>query len=88
MMEHNFIENQLVILTKQTLDIFLKQDNPSELISLYTFYYYTTKRQETKQPKCTTSYVANGLHWSENKVKKVKKQLFELGLLEDITIMG
>ena len=83
MMEHNFIENQLVILTKQTLDIFLRQDNPSELIALYTFYYYTAKWQGTNQPKCTTSYVANGLHWSENKVRKVKKQLIEFGLIEE-----
>ena len=86
MLEHNFIENQLVILTKQTLDIFLRQDNPSELIALYTFYYYTAKWQGTNQPKCTTSYVANGLHWSENKVRKVKKQLIEFGLIEDIQV--
>ena len=86
MMEHNFIENQLVILTKQTLDIFLRQDNPSELIALYTFYYYTAKWQGTNQPKCTTSYVANGIHWSENKVRKVKKQLIEFGLIEDIQV--
>lgn len=83
-MGHNFIENQLVILTKQTLDIFLKQDNPGDLIALYTFYYYTAKWQETNQPKCTTSYVANGLHWSENKVRKAKKQLIEFGLIEDV----
>ena len=82
-MEHNFIENQLIILTKQTLDIFLQQDNPSEIISLYTFYYYTAKWQGTNQPKCTTSYVANALHWGENKVRKVKKQLIDFGLIED-----
>lgn len=85
-MEHNFIENEFIILTKEILDIFLQQDNPSELISLYTFYYYTTKRQGINQPKFTTSYVANSLHWSENKVRKVKKQLIEIGLIDDIQI--
>ena len=40
-MENNFIENELIILSKQTIDLFLKQDNSADLISLYTFYYYT-----------------------------------------------
>lgn len=86
-MEHNFIENELVILTKQTLDIFLKQKNPSELISLYTFYYYTAKWQHTNQPRCTTDYVSKGLNWSIQKVRKVKKQLIEFGLIEDARIV-
>jgi hypothetical protein len=85
--EHNFIENELVILTKQTLDIFLKQENPSELIALYTFYYYTAKWQQTNQIKCTTDYVAKGLHWNRHKVIKVKKQLIEFGLIEDARIV-
>ena len=86
-MEHNFIENEIIILTKQTLDIFLQQENPSELISLYTFYYYTAKWQKTNQPKCTTEYVSKGLHWSRTKVAKVKKQLIEFGLIEDARIV-
>ena len=85
-MEHNFIENEFIILTKETLDVLLQQDNSSDLIAFYTFYYYTTKRQDTNQPKYTTSYIANSLHWSENKVRKVKKQLIEIGLIDDIQI--
>jgi len=81
---HNFIENSLVILTKQTLDIFLRQENPSELIALYTFYYYTAKWQQTNQIKCTSSYVAKALHWKVHKVLRVKKQLIEFGLIEEI----
>lgn len=81
---HNFIENSLIILTKQTLDIFLRQKNPSELIALYTFYYYTAKWQATNQIKCTTGYVAKGLHWGVNKTRKVKKQLKDFGLIEDV----
>lgn len=86
-MKHNFIENELIILTKQTLDIFLKQENPSELIALYTFYYYTAKWQQTNQIKCTTDYVAKGLHWNRHKVIRVKKQLLEFGLIEDARIV-
>ena len=80
---HNFIENSLIILTKQTLDIFLRQENPSELIALYTFYYYTAKWQQTNRPKCTTGYVAKALHWGIKKTQKIKKQLLEFGLVED-----
>lgn len=86
-MEHSFIENELVILTKQTLDIFLKQENPSELIALYTFYYYTAKWQKTNQPKCTTEYVSKCLHWNRHKVIRVKKQLLDFGLIEDARIV-
>lgn len=80
----NFIENSLIILTKHTLDVFLSQKNPAELIGLYTFYYYTAKWQESNQIKCTTSYVAKGLHWHERKVMKVKKQLVDMGLIQNV----
>lgn len=83
-MEQNFIENELVILTKQTLDIFLRQKNPSELISLYTFYCHTAKLQNTNSPKCSANYVSESLHWTLNKIAKVKKQLIDFGLIENI----
>ena len=85
-MEQNFIENELIIFTKQTYDAFLKSDNPAELIALYSFYYYTAKWQKTNQPKCTTNYAANGLKWSESKIRKFKKELIDLGLIEDIAL--
>ena len=88
MTEQNFIEDKLIILTKQTLDIFLQQDNPAELIGLYTFYYYTAKWQNTNQIRCTTSYAANGLHMGEQKIRTLKKQLVDLGLIEDIAVRG
>lgn len=84
--EQNFLEDQLVIITKQTLDVFLQQDNPADLIGLYTFYYYTAKWQKTNQIRCTTSYAANGLHMGEQKIRTLKKQLIELGLIEDVAV--
>jgi len=86
-MQQNFIENSLIILTKQTMDKFLEYDNAAELIALYTFYYYTAKWQNTNHPKCTSDYVAKGLHWNRNKVIRVKKQLLEFGLIEDIRMI-
>ena len=82
-MEYNIQEEPLVI-SKALTDKLLKEDNPSELIGLYLFYYYTAKWQETNQPKATIGYVANGLKWGEAKVRKNKKRLVELGLIEDI----
>lgn len=82
-MEQNFIEDNIVILSKQTIDEFLKQENPADLISLYIFYYYTAKWQKTNQPKCTTSYAAKGLKKSEDWIRKTKKVLIDLGLIED-----
>jgi hypothetical protein len=83
-MEQNFIENNIIILSKQTIDEFLKKDNPADLIALYSFYYYTAKWQNTNQPKCTTSYVSNGLHKSQEWVKKNKKILVTMGLIQDV----
>lgn len=78
------IEEQLVVLTKETIDCFLSSENPADVMALYTFYYYSAKWQSTNQPKCTTAYVANGLKWSEAKVRKSKKDLIEMGLIEDV----
>ena len=78
-----FIENNLIILTKYTIDRFLKEKNPGDLIALYSFYYYTAKWQKTNKPYCTTIYTNKGLQWSKAKVRKIKKQLIDLGLIEN-----
>lgn len=66
------------------MDVFLKQKNPADIISLYMFYYYTAKWQDTNQPKCSTGYTAKGLNKSEEWVRKNKKTLLELNLIQDI----
>lgn len=81
----NDIADSLIIFNKITFDRFLKSETPADSIALYTFYYYTAKWQGTNQPKCTTAYVANGLKWSESRVRKAKKELLDIGLVEDIT---
>ena len=87
-MGQNFIENELVILSKQTIDLFLKQKNATDCIALYIFYYYTAKWQKTNQVKCTTAYAAKGLNKSMPWVRKTKKVLIGLGLIEDVQIRG
>lgn len=76
-------EQEPIVLSKPTLDLLLKQECPSDLIALYTFYYYTAKWQKTNAPKCSTGYVANGLNWPENRVRRSKQTLSSLGLIED-----
>jgi hypothetical protein len=75
-----------VVTSKVTLDILLKQENPGDLIALYTFYYYTAKWQDTTKAKATTAYTAKGLQWSEPRVRRSKKKLIELQLVEDVRI--
>ncbi len=83
-MEQNFIENELIILSKQTLDLFLKEENASDIISVYTFYYYTAKWQKTNQPKATDSYVMRGLKMGSKKFKNAKKFLQDSGLINQV----
>lgn len=74
-----------VVFSKVTCDILLKCPKPNDCIALYFFYYYTAKWQKTNQPMATTGYVQKGLKWGEQKVRSTKKQLKEVGLVEDIT---
>ena len=78
------LQEEPIVLSKALMDTFLLQDNPSDCGFLYSFYYYTAKWQQTNRPKATTSFVAKGLKWSKTRVIKTKKQLFSLGLIEDI----
>jgi hypothetical protein len=83
MAKHEFIEDNLIIKSKQTMDLLLKQKDCADLIALYDFYYYTAKWQGTNQPKASISYVAKGLGWGTTKARQRKQKLIELGLIED-----
>ena len=72
-----------LVISKSLIDLFLKNEEVSDMIALYTFYYYTAKWQHTDTAKATTEYTARGLHWSETRVKKIKKILMSMGLIED-----
>jgi hypothetical protein len=74
-----------LVISKPIMEILLKQKKYSDLISLYLFYYYTAKWQRTDQARATTLYTAQGMNWTEERVRKAKKILIGLGLIEDIT---
>jgi hypothetical protein len=77
-------EEEPIILSKGLVDLFLRQENPADLIALYIFYYYTAKWQRTNQPKATTDYAAKSLGWSGDRVRKIKKRLISLGLIKNV----
>ena len=85
-MELSDIAEELVIIPKQVFEIILKQDNPGDLIGLYSFYYYTAKWQKTNQPKCTNTYCMKGLQYGEVRFMRAKKKLMEIGLIESVKI--
>ncbi len=79
------IQEEPIVISKSIQDKFLQDDNYAELIGLYAFYYRHAKRQKTDKPKTTTAYTAKGMKWTEEKVRRIKKILINLGVIEDVT---
>lgn len=81
-MQYNLKEEPLVI-SKPTIDRIFQSDQPDS-IALYLFYYYTAKWQNANCAKCTSGYAMNGLNIGRIKFTQWKKNLINLGLIEDI----
>lgn len=47
-------------------------------MGLYVIYQYIAKWPEPNKPKLTTKYIAKKLTWSEDRVRKTRKQLWNL----------
>lgn len=78
------VDQEPIVISKPTSDIILKQEHPADVIALYWFYYYTAKWQKTNQAHATTSYTAKGLKWGQDRVRRTKKVLIDLKLIEDV----
>lgn len=81
--------NEPIVKSKGLMDLIWSHPEKkarSELNSLYDFYLYTAKWQKTNQVKATTGYVANHFGWHKDKVKKRKKELTEMGLIENVAV--
>lgn len=76
------VEEEPIVLSKALFDTLLKEQNPGDLISLYSFYYYTAKWQKTNKPKATDEYCQQGLKWGYTRFINAQKRLIELGLIE------
>lgn len=77
---HNPNEEPVVV-SKRTFDLLLKEERPFDLISLYCFYYYTSKWQNTVHARATNSYVMGACGWAEDRLVRAKKTLIRLGLI-------
>lgn len=78
------IQDEPIVLSHSLVKSLLNEPNASDLITLYIFYYSTAKWQNTNQPKCTAAFVAKGLGWCINRVRRIKKQLRDLEMIEDV----
>jgi hypothetical protein len=49
---------------------------------LYSFYLYHAQRQKTNQPLATDEFTRKGMNWAMERVKKTKKILKEMKIIE------
>lgn len=65
-----------------TLSSFLfSQDKPTDILTLFIFYYHTAKWQGNGVARATNSYVAQGLGWTIPRVIKAAQRLVEAKLI-------
>jgi hypothetical protein len=79
------VQDEPIVISKALIDLLLKEDHPTELIALYTFYYYTSKWQKTDQPKATDNFCEQGLSMGRDRFTRAKQTLTRLGLIEQIS---
>jgi len=81
-MELQPIENQIVI-HNHLLQKFMKHGKDyANLLALYSFYIYHAQRQKTNQPLVTDEFTRKGMNWAIDRVKKTKKILKEMKIIE------
>ncbi|CAA6811518.1 MAG: Unknown protein [uncultured Sulfurovum sp.] len=81
-MELEPIENPIVI-HPHLLQRFLKHEKDyANLLALYSFYLYHAQLQKTNQPLATDEFTRKGMNWAIDRVKKTKKLLKEMKLIE------
>lgn len=73
---------EIIGYTRQTYEA-LKEWWPYPIV-VYTFLYYTAKRQKTNQPKATLWYIATWTWLSEKTIRKAKAYLKSINLIEDV----
>ncbi len=60
--------------------------NPTMAIGIYTFMYARAREEKTNRPWVNNEYIAKGLKLNPQTVAKYRKQLTELGLIQDIPL--
>ena len=81
-MELQPIENAIVI-HPHLLQKFMKHGKDyANLIALYSFYIYHAQLQKTNKPLATDEFARKGMNWAIDRVKKTKKILKEMKVIE------
>ena len=81
-MELQPVENAIVI-HPHLLQKFMKHGKDyANLIALYSFYIYHAQLQKTNKPLATDEFTRKGLNWALDRVKKTKKILKEMKVIE------
>ena len=78
----NDIADELLILSKYTIDTLFQLDNCADCIALYVFYYKTAKWQKTNVIKANDTYVKKSLKWGVERIRRTKETLKQNGLIE------
>jgi len=73
-----------VYITKTTLDRLKDEPNSGDCLALYAWYCYTAVWQKTNIIWANVSYMVKLTKWNISKVRRVRSQLLELKLIEDI----
>jgi predicted transcriptional regulator with HTH domain len=72
-----------IVIHQHLIQKFMKQDKHfANLLALYTFYIYHAQLQNTNQPLATDEFTRKGLNWALERVKKTKRLLKDLGIIE------
>ena len=81
-MKQQIIENPIIIHT-HLLQKFMRQGKDyANLLALYSFYIYHAQQQKTNQPLATDEFTRKGMNWALDRVKKTKKILKEMKVIE------
>jgi len=75
-----------IYITKITLDRLKDEPNSGDCLALYAWYCYTAVWQKTNIVWANVSYMAKLIKWNISKVRRVRKQLLELKLIEDVQV--
>ena len=75
------IADNLIIINKATIERLFQEEN-TDVVVLYMFYYKTAKWQNHNPIKASDEYTKKCLHWGIDRVKNIKKRLKEMELIE------
>lgn len=79
------IEKEIIPITSTTCKRILSQEHGGDALTLYVFYAYTAKRQQTNNVRATGTFCRKGLGWGRSRYDRARNILKGLDLIDDIT---